>query len=275
MEANTQPVLCCLGDSVAGKPTQFLMERQFAALGLDWRAMTAEVSPEDVHDALSGVRALKFQAVRFFPTLSRRVPDVFFPGEPAAAFIGEFTSAALNSAGWQGWHHLGFGIGQRIGQQTNWSNCVCWLHGDSIRTRSMYVASSDFPSKLVVWTDAPENIPETVAVQRPIETQELVAVVDRMDSVLAPEDGIALIAEPESLTPEVVDVVERLLQSHRVMMSVPGETSDALHDVQERLVVVAEDDVLIACDEYDFERWTHRRADSSLFREALDEYCDF
>ncbi len=55
-----QEIVCCMGQPVAGNPTQFMIERAFAAAGLDWRYLTLEVAPEHLADAIRGFRAMGF-----------------------------------------------------------------------------------------------------------------------------------------------------------------------------------------------------------------------
>lgn len=55
-----QEICCCFGQPVAGNPTQYMMERAFAAAGLDWRYLTLEVAPADLGDAVRGMRAMGF-----------------------------------------------------------------------------------------------------------------------------------------------------------------------------------------------------------------------
>lgn len=59
--ASLQEIVCCLGQPVAGNPTQFMMERAFAAAGLDWRYLTLEVAPENLTEAIRGIKALGFK----------------------------------------------------------------------------------------------------------------------------------------------------------------------------------------------------------------------
>ncbi len=56
-----QEIVCCLGQPVAGNPTQYVMERAFAKAGLDWRYLTLEVAPLDLADAVRGLRAMGFR----------------------------------------------------------------------------------------------------------------------------------------------------------------------------------------------------------------------
>jgi shikimate dehydrogenase len=72
------------GQPVAGNPTQFMMERAFAAAGLDWRYLTLEIPPERLGDAVRGVRAMGF-----------RGGNVTMPHKVAVIeFLDELTEAA-------------------------------------------------------------------------------------------------------------------------------------------------------------------------------------
>ena len=56
---------CCLiANPAAGNPTHYLVEQAFGQKGLDWRFMTFEVEPEQLGDAMRGVRALGFHGVK-------------------------------------------------------------------------------------------------------------------------------------------------------------------------------------------------------------------
>ena len=63
--SSLQPIVCCMGQPVEGNPTQFMMERAFAAAGLEWRDLTLEVSPEDLQAAVAGLKAMGFRGGNF------------------------------------------------------------------------------------------------------------------------------------------------------------------------------------------------------------------
>lgn len=65
VESPLQTIVCCMGQPVAGNPTQYMMEKAFDAAGLDWRYLTLEVSPEDLADAIRGLRAMGFKGGNF------------------------------------------------------------------------------------------------------------------------------------------------------------------------------------------------------------------
>lgn len=68
MAANNTPlqeIVCCMGQPVAGNPTQYMMEKAFTAARLDWRYLTLEVPPESLADAVRGMRAMGFRGGNF------------------------------------------------------------------------------------------------------------------------------------------------------------------------------------------------------------------
>jgi shikimate dehydrogenase len=58
MSTALQELTGCIGQPVAGNPTQFVMERAYAKAGLDWRYLTMEVPAENLVPAVHGIKAL-------------------------------------------------------------------------------------------------------------------------------------------------------------------------------------------------------------------------
>jgi len=65
-----------MGQPVAGNPTQYMMEKAFAKAGLEWRYLTLEVPPDQLQDALLGLRAMKFRGGNF--TIPHKVSVIPF-----------------------------------------------------------------------------------------------------------------------------------------------------------------------------------------------------
>jgi shikimate dehydrogenase len=86
--ASLQEIVCCIGQPVAGNPTQYMMEKAFVAAGLDWRYLTLEVPPEKLADAVCGLRALGFKGANF--TIPHKVAVIPLLDElsPAAEMMG-------------------------------------------------------------------------------------------------------------------------------------------------------------------------------------------
>ncbi len=64
-DESLQDIVCCMGQPVAGNPTQFMMEHAFLAAGLDWRYLTLEVGPDELAAAVAGMRAMGFRGGNF------------------------------------------------------------------------------------------------------------------------------------------------------------------------------------------------------------------
>ena len=78
-----QELVCCMGQPVAGNPTQFMMERAFVAAELDWRYLTLEVSPDRLEDAMRGLRAMGFRGANF--TIPHKVAVIQYLDELSEA----------------------------------------------------------------------------------------------------------------------------------------------------------------------------------------------
>lgn len=106
MPANFKAELvACLGQPVAENPTGVMQEAAFQALGLNWRYLTIEVAPEDLADAIRGVRAFGLRGINLtiphkvavMQYLDRIAPDAAIIGavntvrRDGAALIGENT----------------------------------------------------------------------------------------------------------------------------------------------------------------------------------------
>ncbi len=64
MNKLVEHVACCLGESVTGNPTQFVLER-LASSKTDLRYFTAEVPAAKLSAAVEGIRAMNFDAIIF------------------------------------------------------------------------------------------------------------------------------------------------------------------------------------------------------------------
>jgi len=59
--AAVQPIVALLSDLPGGNPTQYMIEKAFEHHQLDWRYLTVEVRPDDLADAVRGMRAMGFR----------------------------------------------------------------------------------------------------------------------------------------------------------------------------------------------------------------------
>lgn len=78
----------CFGQPVAENPTQVMMEAAFQQLGLNWRYLTIEVAPDNLADAIRGMRAMGFHGANC--TLPHKVAVIAHLDQlsPTARVIG-------------------------------------------------------------------------------------------------------------------------------------------------------------------------------------------
>ena len=81
-------LVACLGQPVAENPTGVMQEAAFRALGLDWRYLTIEVAPDQLANAITGVRAFGMRGLNL--TIPHKVAVLQHLDEiaPDAALIG-------------------------------------------------------------------------------------------------------------------------------------------------------------------------------------------
>ncbi|MEZ6134862.1 MAG: hypothetical protein R3C53_08135 [Pirellulaceae bacterium] len=287
MDTPTQPILCCLGETVAGCPTQFLMERAFGALGLDWRAITVEVEGNQFEVAAQGMAAMHFRALRLFPSLEEIAAQHFFK-DPLDQFIGHATSAALLDGHWMAWNNTGSTILACLAQRSPLANCVVWLHGNTPRTRSTLVAivrESTMPQAILCtaaeWTR--ESLPAQLAglsnlhlCQSMESSSELLLNILQEANAEGEASDRAEIGMPVVLIADQLDAhdqhtLEESLASvggsaiYACRLDEPNRVSEVLTDV----------DIAVAAEAFDFSRWTGHEVDVGLLRDAYDEYSDF
>ncbi|HEX5442184.1 MAG TPA: shikimate dehydrogenase [Pirellulales bacterium] len=83
-----QEICAVFGSPVAGNPTQFMMEKAFVHHGLDWRYLTLEVTPEDLADAVRGMRAMGFRGANITKPHKVTVVELLDRLTDAAALMG-------------------------------------------------------------------------------------------------------------------------------------------------------------------------------------------
>jgi hypothetical protein len=271
-----------------------MIERAIAATEADWRAITAEVTAAELQVALSGMFAMKFMAVRFFPSLQVAALEQLGGADEQLQFIGAVTSAARTTEGWQAWHHWGPAILDWTGEQLDLAQTLCWLHGDSVRVRSMLVAMQDAAQKnlplpsTIVWTDSAQSIPAELTTISSAENSLQVRFMsdsqrDEHGTLsfiqgLATEGGAINLLFVGDEFPHVAD--EQLTNgpmNFAQCLVAGGKSCRRVAEVPwlSPSTILSEAEQIVASEVYDFLRWTGQRVDAALLRDAYDEYCDF
>ena len=110
VSSSLQEIVCLLGQPVEGNPTQFMMERVFAQLGLDWRYLTLETAAVDLADALRGVRALGFRGCNLSAPHLLAAAGLVDAKNPAAELCGAVNVITRDDRGLRGDNTVGQGF---------------------------------------------------------------------------------------------------------------------------------------------------------------------
>lgn len=276
MESKTQPILCCVGEAVAGRPTQFLMERAFAAKNCDWRVITVEVRQENFQVALDGMRAMRFKALRFFPEFQFSAATSLL--DPSDEPLRAVTSAMRQGESWDCWDNQGYGLLDTIASASPPPNVLMWLHGKSRLTYSLASAmrGSDFVPGRLLWSDAGLGAGNATSENE----LTLGGVEQALTESLAAETGFThLVVIGESLAAQLPLLSQLNVATEMKLVLATNQMLTRQQTIEAwrggAVSVVSEVDQLVSAEAYDYRRWTGQLADMEMLRDAYDEYADF
>lgn len=290
-ESTTEPIICCIGVDVAGRPTQFVLQRAFEAEGMHWQVLTVEVLAEKLPLIIDATLAMGFRGLRFYGELEPEAGRLLSRPGSLEHLVGNVTSAINSGESWQIWDNRGPAWLKALENDRQPHELTSlWLHGDSLQTRSLFAAIiAEADSSRWVWSNAPEclNGIEDLRIQSAIaegrvlfsqsptlsQFQEWLGCdsLDAFEESQIPQTRLAVVTADTGLP----DQIASCLSQWRVQLFVPHQlklTPPLSDRVRRRL---SEADIAVAAKAYDFFRWTGRETDLGLLRDAYDEYCDF
>lgn len=276
-----QEILCCIGQPVAGNPTQYMMEKCFARAGLDWRYLTLEVSPVDLVDAVRGMRALGFRGGNVTMPHKETIIPYLDDLSEAARLIG-----AVNCVNRQG--------DQLIGENTDGKGFLQSLRETvDPAGKRIEILGSGGAARAIAVEAALAGAAEITIVNRTEERGR--ALVD----VLAEEMKVAAKFEPLQGDHAVSPEADVLIQATSIgMFDGEARTPVDVSSLHKNLIVA---DVIFSppqtqllydaarqgCKTVDglgmlvhqaliaFRIWTNTEADADVMREALEEFLGF
>lgn len=109
-----QPHVCCVGNPVAGNPTQFVMYRAARAEGVDWRFFTSQVAVEQFEIAFRGIQALGLDGVAVLEPFQAQAIPLLDSVTESAITLGRVNVARSDGNSWLGDNTLGAAIARCI-----------------------------------------------------------------------------------------------------------------------------------------------------------------
>lgn len=160
-----QPYVCCLGNPIAGNPTQFVMYRAARACGVDWRFFTSQVETDQFEIAFRGVQALGLSGVALFDPFQSVAMSLLDSVTESAMCLGRANVARLDGSSWLGENTLGTGIincieplleasrnsiSSESGDQERDRQSTILVVGDTKIANAMRLASPELAKRIVV-----------------------------------------------------------------------------------------------------------------------------
>ncbi|NIL98758.1 MAG: shikimate dehydrogenase [Planctomycetales bacterium] len=270
-----------MGHAVAGYPAQYVMEKCFAAAGLDCRYLTLDVAPENLGDAVRGMQAMGFRGGHFTAphkaAVIQHLPQL--TDEARLAGLANFVYRDQE--------------GQYVGDNTDGKSlCQCLQHVLDPSGRNVLLLGAGEMARAIAVALALAGAREVNIVNRSVEHgQQLADLLNEQAQVAAmffpwsgdcevpaetdivvnatsvesadPQARVAL--EIQSLSPQMVvaDIVfnpprTRLLQEAAEQGC---STIDGLQLLVQQGVIA-------------FKTWTGVEPDANVMREALEEYLE-
>lgn len=276
-----QEVVCCLGQPVAGNPTQYMMEKAFAAAGLeDWKYLTFEVPPAKLADAMAGIRALGFKGGNF--TIPHKVGVIQYLDSlsPAAELAGAVNCVNRVGDKLHGDNADGKGFYQSLRETCDPAglNVAILGAGGAARAIAVELALSGVNEITIVNRSAPRGqsladllLTKTGAKAKFVQLQGNYAIPDNMaifinaTSIGLGDEIARAPVEVQTLRPELIvaDVVFNPPQTWLIRTAAERgcRTIDGLGMLVNQAVIC-------------FKIWTGREPDAGVMREALEEFLE-
>jgi len=271
--------MCCLGQSHAGNPTQYVMEKSFRAAGLDARFLTLEVASEDLADAVLGLRAMKFRGASVAGPFREQILGMLDRCSEDAERIGGVNCVSRGSDG------------QLIGENTEGRGfCTVLAKCFDVAGKNIVILGAGLSARAIAVELASTGAGEITVVNRTAERGQQLAdlLCEKMkvsamffpwtgDFELAPETDLLINATNlgESPASEMVPISLESLQPSVMVADVVFEFprtpfSCAVEDVG--CSVIDGQGMLVEQLAQCFQVWTGLEPDRGVMREALEEF---
>ena len=271
--------MCCLGPSLAGNPTQYVIEKCFQQAGWDRRFLSLQVAAEDLSIAVDGMRAMDFCGAVITAPFQSTILDCLENVSADAKRVGGVNCLHRDSdRNWLGENTVGTGFLHSLKKVFDPKDRKVLLLHTGLTARAIALAlaeesvaeiavaggDADAGSDLVSLLESASEVPvQFVPWEGDISAAQDVHLV-----IHAPEPGevepseeVALVLE--TLGPEML-LVDMCLGSPTTAFLRAGVTCgcQVLHG-QQMLVAQWAECVRL---------WTGSEPDSDVMREALEEY---
>ena len=271
--------MCCLGPSLAGNPTQYVMEKCFDQANWDSRFLSLKVAAEDLSSAIDGMRALNFcGAVIAGPYQTEVVPHIGVIS-PEASKIGAINCLYRTATGdWAGANTVGSGFLSVLTSVFDPSGCnVLVMHTGSTAGAIALALGQASVNKITIAGHEQDSGSKLVdSLQEACESS--IQFV-KWEEALAVEQDIQLVihaSEPGAFDPaEEIALMTETLDSNMLLIDtcLGSPTTAFLRSGLTRGCRVLQGQQLLVSQWVECVRlWKGTEPDGDVMREALEEY---
>jgi shikimate dehydrogenase len=276
-----QEIVAVFGQPVAGNPTQYMMEKAFVDIGLDWRYLTLEVAPAALGDAIRGMRAMGFRGCNL--TIPHKVEVIQYLDRTseAATLMGAVNCVNRVGSELVGENTDGKGFVQSLRDVTDpaGKNVVILGAGGAARAIAVEVALAG-AATLTVVNRAESRGSELAALVNDRVKVPAQFVRWEGDYRVSPETEVVInatsigLGDAEARVPLAVETLEPDMVVADVIFN-PPETR-LLRDARGRGCQTLDGlGMLVNQAVIGFKIWTGRDASPQVMREALEEFLGF
>jgi shikimate dehydrogenase len=270
-----------MGQPVAGNPTQFILERTFAAARLEWRCLTLEVAPEALADAVRGMRAMGFRGA-----------SIHLPHRAAVVPLLDGVSDQAQSIG--AVNCISRRDDQLIGDNTDGGAFLAALRelldpaekrfvilGAGGVARAVAFAAAEAGAASILVISRTDEHGTTLAANLTAQQRPEVSFARWEGDVCVPEGTDVLVnatsiglADASARVPLQMDSLRAGLLVADLVVNPP--LTRLLRDASQRGCQTMHGlGMLVNQCAAHFKTWTGREADTGVMREALEEYLEF
>ncbi len=294
MASNVQSIVCCLGDPVAGNPTQFLMQRAAAAQGLDWMFVTAEVPAARIEEAFQGIRALNFSGAAFLPPHRSAGVKLVDAMTESAMRSGQVRVARRDGDSWLGEDTLGASIVELLKSDDviRTEGSVIGFHGrDYLPHLIRLAAPESWRSRLATFADQRDANRQSQENSGSIDeakgqssdqlanTDSTSASIGSLSAGSTDQSPIEAFVVDGSTTPPGSRTLAKLKWTASptlILVEANAAWESALVGLKlSNLRIIRPVDIVAAKAVVNFQFWTGIQTDLAQMRDALDEYCQW
>ena len=275
-----QPILALLGNPLGGNPTQYMTEKAFRHHELDWRYLTLEVSPEDLGDAVRGMRALGLRGGNITEPYKQAVVAFLDRTSRTAGLVGVVNVIARDDVGLIGENTEGKSLIEALRARTELAGKRVVLLGAGRMARAVAVELALAGASEIIVVNRTESRAAELATLISGELGVAASAVAWEGDYAIPLETDILIhatslAENDADARTPLDLASLGPRTIVVDATIDPPHTRLLREAEERGCMTLDGvDVLSHQAAINFKLWTGTEADLTVMREAVEEFLE-